>query len=93
MFFLIFALSSKIKAQNFLQKENLIPVLENIWLTEQAPISNRDSLMDIYGLDSKEVQVYQEIYREKHAVNEQTVTDFLDRFDWPRKELIGLGGI
>lgn len=50
---------------------DLITVLDTIWKTEQGPITLRDSLMKIYGSESKEVQIQQDIYEKNHIVNER----------------------
>ena len=36
----------------------LVNMLDSIWTAEQVPISKRDSLMDVYGVESKEAEVY-----------------------------------
>ena len=71
---------------------DLITVLDTIWRTEQGPITLRDSLMKIYGAESKEVQTQQEIYEKNHIVNERKVTTILDKYGWPTKEMIGEQG-
>lgn len=71
---------------------DLIAVLDTIWRTEQGPITLRDSLIKIYGADSKEVQVQQEIYKKNHLVNEGKVKTILDKYGWPAKEMIGEQG-
>lgn len=71
---------------------DLIAVLDTIWRTEQGPITLRDSLMEIYGADSKEVQAQQEIYKKNHLVNEEKVKTILDKYGWPTKEMIGEQG-
>ncbi len=40
-------------------KEQLIAMLDTIWTSEQQPITMRDSMMEIYGVDSKEANKYQ----------------------------------
>ena len=71
---------------------DLITVLDTIWRTEQGPITLRDSLMKIYGAESKEVQIQQEIYEKNHIVNERKVKTILDKYGWPTKEMIGEQG-
>jgi len=71
---------------------DLITVLDTIWRTEQGPIRLRDSLMKIYGAESKEVQTQQEIYEKNHIVNERKVKVILDKYGWPTKEMIGEQG-
>ena len=71
---------------------DLIAVLDTIWRTEQGPITLRDSLMKIYGAESKEVQIQQEIYEKNHIVNERKVKTILDKYGWPTKEMIGEQG-
>ncbi len=71
---------------------DIITVLDTIWRTEQRPITLRDSLMKIYGSESKEVQTQQEIYEKNHIVNERKVKIILDKYGWPTKEMIGKQG-
>ena len=71
---------------------DLIAVLDTIWRTEQGPITLRDSLMKIYGAESKEVQIQQEIYEKNHIVNERKVKTILDKYGWPTKDMIGEQG-
>ena len=71
---------------------DLISVLDTIWKTEQGPITLRDSLMKIYGAESKEVQTQQEIYEKNHIVNERKVKNILDKYGWQTKEMIGEQG-
>jgi hypothetical protein len=72
--------------------EDLIAVLDTVWRTEQGPISLRDSLMDKYGVDSEGAREQQKIYERNHIINEKIVTDILDYYGWPDKELIGERG-
>ena len=69
--------------------KNFIAVLDTIWMTEQRPISLRDSLIEIYGADSKEVNEQQKIYEKNHAINEKKVAEILDTHGWPTKEMSG----
>jgi hypothetical protein len=71
---------------------DLIAVLDTIWRTEQEPITMRDSLMEIYGAESKEVQKHQDIYKGNHIANEKKVKIILDKYGWPTKEMIGEQG-
>jgi len=71
---------------------DLTAVLNTIWTTEQFPIRLRDSLIEIYGVDSKEVQAQQEIYEKNHAVNEKKIRAILDENGWPDKERMGERG-
>lgn len=71
---------------------DLIAVLDTVWMTEQEPITLRDSLMEIYGAESEEVQIQQEIYEKNHIVNERKVNAILDQYGWPTKEMIGEQG-
>lgn len=73
-------------------QENLIAVLDTIWNTEQRPISLRDSLMEIYGAESKLVQEQQAIYERNHRINEKKVKNILDTYGWPTKEMAGEQG-
>ncbi len=72
--------------------ENLIAVLNTVWQTEQTPIRLRDSLMKIYGAESKEYNEQQKIYEKNHIINEKKVTKILDKYGWPTKEMIGEHG-
>ncbi|MFK7809883.1 MAG: DUF6624 domain-containing protein [Saprospiraceae bacterium] len=71
---------------------DLITVLDTIWRSEQGPITLRDSLMKIYGAESKEVQTHQETYKKNHIVNERKIKTILDKYGWPTKEMIGEQG-
>lgn len=73
-------------------KENLIAILDTVWQTEQTPIRLRDSLINIYGAESKEAEVYQKKYRKNHAVNIKKVRKILDKHGWPEPKLIGEQG-
>lgn len=72
--------------------ENLTASLDSIWITEQEPITLRDSLMNIYGAESKEVKEQQEIYEKNHVINEKKVITILDKYGWPTKDMIGEQG-
>lgn len=94
LFFLAFviACTNSPKPQQKETPENLIALLDTVWHTEQEPIRLRDSLMKIYGADSKQFQEQQEIYRNNHIVNEQIVTNILDKYGWPTREMVGEDG-
>ena len=62
--------------------EDLIAVIATIWRTAQEPIALRDSLIEKYGVESKEVQGQQEIYERNHAINERKVKVILDKYGW-----------
>ena len=72
--------------------ENLVAMLDTVFRAEQEPISLRDSLMEIYGAESEEVQQQQKIYKRNHVINEQKVRSILDTYGWPDKEIIGEQG-
>lgn len=72
--------------------ENLATILDTILWTEQAPIRLRDSLIEVYGIDSKESQEQQKIYEKNHAINEKKIRAILDNYGWPSKEIIGERG-
>ncbi len=74
------------------EPKNLIAVLDTIWQKEQIPIRLRDSLIRIYGADSKEADVYQKEYRKNHAVNIVKIRDILDIDTWPELAQIGEQG-
>ena len=85
--------SNKDKPKKSVQEtENLVAVLDTIWQKEQIPIRLRDSLILIYGAESKEAEIYQKEYRENHAVNIKKIIDILDKYDWPERALIGKRG-
>ncbi|MCK0109527.1 hypothetical protein MWU58_09495 [Flavobacteriaceae bacterium S0825] len=72
--------------------EQLISMLDSIWTTEQQPITLRDSMIELYGADSKEAEKYQLIYEKNHAINEEKITNLLDSKGWPEKSVIGEQG-
>ena len=76
---------------NLSTKDYLIATLDIIWRTEQEPIRLRDSLMEQYGVESKEALEQQAIYKKNHAINEEKVKDIL-KAGWPKKEIIGEQG-
>lgn len=67
-------------------------VLDTIWQKEQTPIRLRDSIMQIYGVESKEAEVYQTEYRKNHAANIIKIKEILNRADWPEPSLLGEQG-
>ena len=69
--------------------ESLIAVLDTIWMKEQTPIRLRDSLINIYGADSKEANDYQKEYRKNHVDNIKKIKEILNNNDWPEQTLIG----
>ena len=83
---------SKTPVTSIHKTENLIAVLDTIWQTEQTPIRLRDSLMRIYGADSKEYKEQQLIYEKNHIINEKKVRTILDNYGWPTTEIIGEQG-
>jgi hypothetical protein len=95
IFFLIIVVScaGKDTSKKAVQEpENLIAILDTIWQKEQIPIRLRDSLIQIYGADSKEADVYQKEYRKNHAVNIIKIKDILDTDTWPTLAQIGEQG-
>lgn len=94
--FFVMACSNKNKSEEILNSskipENLTTVLDTIWRTEQEPITIRDSLMKIYGAESKEADVYQKIYKKNHAINIEKIRDILNNYGWPDTTVIGDGG-
>lgn len=80
--------SSSITTQHI----SLEATLESIWESEQTPIRKRDSLMKLYGDDSKLVQEQQAIYKQNHAKNEIRIKQILDTYGWPSKEMAGEQG-
>ena len=68
---------------------NLSAILDTIWKLEQEPITTRDSLMEVYGAESEEAEVYQKIYRKNHAINIKKIRTILDNHGWPDGSEIG----
>ena len=91
--FFAMACSNNNKSKDILNSseipENLTAVLDTIWRTEQGPITIRDSLMKIYGAESKEVDVYQKIYRNNHVINIKKILAILNNYGWPDTTVIG----
>ena len=96
--FLLITISctNKNKSKNNLtsidRTENLIAVLDTIWEKEQTPIRLRDSLINVYGAESKEAEVYQKEYRKNHTLNIEKIKKILDKYDWPELTQIGEQG-
>jgi hypothetical protein len=67
----------------------LIQFLDTIWTAEQVPIRKRDSLMEVYGVDSKEAEVFQKIYRANHTINIKKIKAILNNNGWPESTMIG----
>ena len=85
--------SGKNKSKKPIQEtENLIAVLDTIWQKEQIPIGLRDSLINIYGAESKEADVYQKVFRKNHANNIKKIIEILDKYNWPELTLLGEQG-
>lgn len=84
--------STKSKNTTVQQPENLIAVLDTIWQKEQTPIRLRDSLIRIYGAESKKAEVYQKQYRKNHAQNIIKIKEILESYGWPEQKLIGERG-
>ena len=82
----------KYENQRIASKEYLIAVLDTINRTEQNPISLRDSLMEKYGVESKEAQEQHEIYKKNHIINERKIREILDNNGWPEIDIIGEQG-
>ena len=61
-------------------QKDLITVLDSIWISEQRPITLRDSLMEIYGAESELVKEQQAIYESNHRINERKVKNVLDTY-------------
>ena len=89
----LLALTSLLPERSHAQTStNFIAILDTVWQTEQEPIRLRDSLLNLYGADSKQYQEQQEIYEKNHAVNEEIVKNLLDTYGWPTREMIGERG-
>jgi hypothetical protein len=93
---LTIACFSKNNSKNFAstaqKPENLIAILDTIWQKEQIPIRLRDSLINIYGAESKEADVYQKQYRKNHAQNIIKIKEILQNYGWPEQKRIGNRG-
>lgn len=72
-----------------MDKASLTSILDTIWEKEQYPIRKRDSLIEVHGVDSKEAEVYQKIYRENHAINIKKIRWILDTYGWPDNDIAG----
>jgi len=83
---------TELKNENFSDSNYLIALLDTVWRLEQEPLWMRDSLMKIYGSESKEVKKHQEIWEKNHKINEKIVRNILDKSGWPSKEIIGKQG-
>ncbi|WP_235291056.1 DUF6624 domain-containing protein [Portibacter lacus] len=70
----------------------LISMLDAVFRSEQEPITRRDSLIDLYGIESELANEQQLIYEHNHEINEQKIIELLDNFGWPKKEIIGVRG-
>ena len=92
----IFSCSNKNKSKktgtSIDKTENLIAILDTIWQTEQTPLRLRDSLMKIYGIESKEAKEQQDIYDKNHIINEKKVTTYLNKNGWPNRDIAGEQG-
>ena len=93
--FLIFIIScsKKVKTKKSVQEtKNLVAILDTIWQTEQTPLILRDSLINIYGAESKEANEYQLEFRKNHDVNIKKIKEILGKYKWPELSLIGEQG-
>lgn len=86
------SVSQEVQTPTPSQSENLVPILDTIFRTEQEPIRLRDSLMEIHGDESNEFLEQQKIYEQNHAINEKKIRTILDNDGWPAKEIIGERG-
>lgn len=93
---LTFACSNKPEstetAKDINLKKDFSAMLDSVWVLEQEPIRLRDSLMDIYGVDSEEAQLQQDIVKKNHIINEIKVREMLDTYGWPDSSQIGENG-
>ena len=71
--------------------QNLAALLDEISRSEQEPLRKRDEMMKEFGVESKEAEKYQAIYKKNHAINEVKVFTILEN-GWPDAELIGPDG-
>ena len=93
---LLFNCSNKTKTEEQLsvneEKENLIALIDEIWIAEQEPIRHRDTLISRYGAESDSVAKQQLIIKKNHMINEKKVAKILEEYGWPTKEMIGERG-
>jgi hypothetical protein len=90
---LILSCSGKDKSKKPVQKpENLIAILDTIWQKEQTPLRLIDSLIKIYGAESKEIEVHQKEYKKNHNDNIIKIKNILSTYSWPDSTLIGERG-
>lgn len=73
-------------------EQDLRAILDTIWHTEQTPITLRDSLINLYGVDSKEANVYQKEFRRNHEINIKKIREILDNQGWPKNVDVGSQG-
>ena len=73
-------------------QEDLIAVLDSIWMAEQGPLRLRDSLMRIHGPESELLKGPQAMYEKNHIVNERKVKRILNTYGWPSKTMAGERG-
>lgn len=71
---------------------DIVKILDTIWRTEQEPIVIRDSLIRIYGAESKEYTIANNVAEKNHAVNEVKVKQLIDEYGWLSEEIIGEQG-
>ncbi len=89
---LSFLFSFQVSAQSIKPDKELTAFLETIWLMEQTPIWERDSIMQIYGAEAKELEPYQVKVDANHEINIQKITHLLDTRGWPHPEEMGSNG-
>ena len=80
------------KSTEKISNEEITVLLDSINIKEQSPIRKRDSLIKIYGAESKEAEYYQKIYRKNHIENEIVVLNLIDSYGWPSYKDIGKQG-
>ncbi|WP_400077936.1 DUF6624 domain-containing protein [Winogradskyella sp. R77965] len=89
----VLSCSGNTKKKTPVQKpENLIAVLDTIWQKEQTPLRLIDSLIRIYGTESKEIEPYQKEYKKNHALNIIKIKNILTKYSWPDSTQIGERG-
>lgn len=84
--------SNKNTLQKVQDSENLITFLDTIWHKEQDPVRMRDTMIQKYGVESKQAKKYQQIYIQNHIANEKKIRKLLDTYGWPTKETSGENG-
>ncbi|WP_115462195.1 DUF6624 domain-containing protein [Winogradskyella aurantiaca] len=78
--------------QSEISAKNLSAILDSIWMKEQLPIRERDSMMDIYGPEHDYLIPITEEIRANHEQNMKRIAQIIDTFGWPSPEQSGTNG-